>query len=203
MVGHKGPRVAVGQLNSYIPTAHKDTMRDEQYRFLTQAAWKIPAAMHRFAAHLDGSNWMYPLAFHERAKKIKDEYDGKFGIRIYLSNKVTWDDEEELWRAIRDALNERVQGISQSLKESLTKLSKEFETIDLSEGDGKIIDRVNDAKGKLKDVSFVIASFALTEDFDQAREAVEKMIEVEMERARIELGKKNKALQKALDAGKL
>jgi hypothetical protein len=190
-------RVDVGQLNSYIPTA-KGSMKEEQYRFLSQAAWRIPKTMHRFAVHLDGSNWLYPLAYHERAKKIKEQYDGKYGIRIYLSNKVTWDDEEELWRAIRDAVSERLQGIGDSLRESLQKLSQDFDSIDLSEGDGRIVDRVTEAKKKLKELSFVIASFSITDDFDQAREAVEKVIECELERARIELWKRNKAIQDSL-----
>jgi hypothetical protein len=192
------PRVSVGQVNYYIPSVRGGLAKSDDEKFLLDAARSIPSRLNRFATRLDGSNWIYPIAYHDRVNEIKREYDGRCGIRVYVSSKITWDNEGELWRAIRDSISERVAEIATSLKESLGRLSKEFSDIEPAEGDSKIISKVAIAQRRLKEASFVIASFSLTEDFEEARKALEMTIESELEKARIELGRKNRHVQRAI-----
>lgn len=191
------PRVSVGQVNYYIPSVLGKAKSDDE-KFLLDAARSIPSRLNRFATRLDGSNWIYPIAYHDRVNEIKMEYDGNYGIRIYVSSKISWDNEGELWRAIRDSISERVAEIATSLKESLGRLAKEFSDIEPTEGDSRIVGRVKIAQKRLKEASFVIASFSLSEDFEEARKALEMTIETELEKARIELAKRNRHIQRAI-----
>lgn len=195
----KNPRVSVGQINYYVPSP-KAGMAEDVAKFLDRAGWKIPGALRGLGTHLDGSNWYFPTAVYPEVKKVRDEWDSQNGVRFYLTEKVEWEDEDELWRAIRDAISESVQEVGQSLKGSLGRLREKFADIEPQEGDSQIVDRVRDAKAKLEDLAVVIASFALTEDYDQAREAVAKMLEAELVAARTELWKENRHIQAQLKA---
>jgi hypothetical protein len=197
-------RPNVGQLNTYVPSVLKVGDRwyagkrrkevdEETAKLLKQAAWKIPSALHRFAAHLDGSNWVYPMAFDDRAKILKDEFDGKAGINIYVSEKVTWENEAELWRAITNAVAETVDDIKESLKGSLKDLESRFDELDMTDADGLIVDKVRVAKASLKDISFVIASLALSDDFREGEKGVEMAIEAGLVAARTTLGRRHLA----------
>lgn len=198
-------RPQVGQINTYVPTVKKEKdlffangrrVDEETASFLKRAAWKIPSAFHEFALHLDGSNWTYQSAFLDRAKAVKDEFDGKHGIRVYLSEKVTWENDAELWRMIQDATTEAVDDIKESLKGSLKTLTARFDELEATDADGLIVDRINEAKGKLKRLSFVMASLALSDDFREGIKGVEEAIEAGLVATRLELGRKLLAGQK-------
>lgn len=192
-------RPTVGQINTYVPTVRKDGSRfvvrgrvvdEETATFLKRAAWKIPSAFHEFALHLDGSNWTYQSAFLDRARAVKEEFDTKHGIKIYLSEKITWENAGELWRMIQDATVEAVDDIKESLKGSLATLTKRFDELECADADGLIVDRINEAKSKLKRLSFVIASLALSDDFREGEKGIEEAIEAGLVATRLELGKK-------------
>jgi hypothetical protein len=195
-------RVRIGQINTYVPAVVFDKktetwflsrdrkpIEEDVAKFLRRAAWKIPQACHEFALNLDGSNWKFNSGLWDRAKAIKEEFGGKHGIRIYASPTVTWDNDEDQWAEIREAINMAVESIKESLKSSLSNLSKKFGEMEATEADGAIVDRVNEAKNRLKRLSFVIASFALSDDFREAEKGVADVIESQLVLARIELGK--------------
>ena len=195
-------RVKIGQINTYVPTVEKDaksgvwtmtrtreTVDEEVGKFLRQAAWKIPSTLHGFALNLDGSNWKFQSGLWDRAKEIKDEFGGKNGIRIYASPEVTWLNEDEQWAEIQEAITFGVDALKESLKSSLRALEKRFAEMDATDADGMIVDRVNDVKGRLKKISFVIASFALSDDFREAEKGVAEIIETELVAARRVLGR--------------
>lgn len=195
-------RVKIGQINTYVPTVEKcpetgtwflsrgrRPIDEETAKFLRQAAWKIPHLCSEFAVKLDGSNYKFQSGLWDHAKAIKERFGGKHGIRIYASPTVTWDNEEDQWAEISEAINIAVESIKESLKGSLAALSKRFDEMDPTDADGAIIDRVNEAKNRLKRLSFVIASFALSDDFREAEKGVAEVIESQLVLARIEAGK--------------
>jgi len=197
----------VGQLNTYVPSVVKvdgewyagkrrRLVDEETARLLKQAAYQIPAALHGFAAHLDGSNWVYPMAFDDKAKDLKAKFDGRAGINVYVSEKVTWENEAELWRAIENAITETVEDIKDSLKGSLKDLEKRFDDLDATDADGLIVDKTRDARARLKDLSFVIASLALSDDFREGEKGVEIAIESGLVAARVALGRRILAREK-------
>lgn len=195
-------RVKIGQINTYVPTVEHDAksgvwtvtrtkreVSEEVGKFLRQAAWKIPSTCHGFALNLDGSNWKFQSGLWDRAKEVKDEFHGKHGIRVYASPTVTWDNEEDMWEEIREAITFGVDAMKDSLKSSLATLEKRFTELDATDADGMIVDRVNDVKSRFKKLSFVIASFALSDDFREAEKAVAEVIEAQLVAARRALGK--------------
>lgn len=192
-------RPTVGQINTYVPTVRKEGTRslvkgrvvdNETATFLKRAAWKIPSSFHEFALHLDGSNWTYQSAFLEKARAVKEEFDQKHGIKIYLSEQITWENSGELWRMIQDATVEAVDDIKESLKGSLKTLTARFDELEATDADGLIVDRINEAKGKLKRLTFVIASLALSDDFREGMKGIEEAIEAGLIATRTELGRK-------------
>jgi hypothetical protein len=196
---------SVGQINTYVPTVRKEGTRffvkgravtEEVATFLKRAAWKIPSSFHEFALHLDGSNWTYQSAFLDRAKAVKDEFDTKHGVKIYLSEKIEWENDGELWRMIQDATVEAVDDIKESLKGSLATLVKRFDELESTDADGLIVDRINEAKGKLKRLSFVMASLALSDDFREGVKGIEEAIEAGLVATRLELGRRFLAANK-------
>lgn len=195
-------RVKIGQINTYVPTVEHDKasgvwtvtrtgerIDEEVAKFIRRAAWKIPSNCHEFALGLDGSNWKFQSALWERAKAIKDEFGGKHGIRVYASPEVTWLNEDEQWAEINEAIMLGVDACKESLKSSLTVLSKRFDELEATDADGLIVDKVNDAKGRLKRLSFVIASFALSDDFREAEKGIAEIIETQLISARTALGR--------------
>lgn len=195
-------RVKIGQINTYVPTVECDrktgiwkmtrsgeTVKEEVAKFLRRAGWKIPQTLHGFALNLDGSNWKFQSGLWERAKAIKDEFGGQSGVRIYASPEVTWLNEDEQWAEIHEAVVLGVDALKESLKGSLKALEKRYEEMDPTDADGMIVDRVNDATNRLKKLSFVIASFALSDDFREAEKGVATVIEAQLVDARRALGK--------------
>lgn len=197
-------RVKLGGINTYVPTVEKrngkwflaksgQEIAEDEARFLKQAGYKIPDALHAFAVHLDGSNWKFASGFWEKAAEIKEKFHGKSGIRVYASPEVTWLNEEEQWEELREAIGRTVDDIKASLSRRMKSLTEDFgkaEELDGMEADGKIVDRINEAKGRLKRLSFIIASLALSDDFREAERGVSEAIESELVLARRELGKR-------------
>jgi hypothetical protein len=170
-------KVAFGLLNYYIPTGNP------------KIANSVPARLHKLAAPWDGSFWIYSMAVDAEIGRIVREYDGIEGSRFHRVRDWTAKDPAEIEKIVRDALTRTVGEIAKSLKGSTASLRKKFDQMDSVDADGKIVDRVRDAQRKLKDVATVIASFALTEDYDEMREVVNQQIEAELVAARSDLMK--------------
>lgn len=184
--------VSVGQVTYYVPSPAKgkqsERSKDDQLR--ARAAWAIPAALYKFATHLDGSNWYFNTSFYEEVKRVCDEFDAKAGIKFYLVEEFTSKNQDVIERIVRDSLRSTVGAIAPSLQESIQGLIKKFDEMNLEEADGKIINIVRENRAKLVNAIAVIASFGLTGDYRDVQEATAAILEGELVRARTILGEK-------------
>jgi hypothetical protein len=184
--------VSVGQVTYYVPSPAKgkqaERSKDDQLR--ARAAWAIPAALHKVATHLDGSNWYFNTSFFEEVKRVTDDFDAKAGIKFYLVEEFTSKDPTVVERIVRDSLKATVNAIAPSLKESVEGLIKKFDDMNLDDADGKIVDIMRENRAKLVNAIAVIASFGLTGDYRDVQEATAALLEAEMVRARTILGEK-------------
>lgn len=186
-----------GMVSTYVPTP-REGATDDSSKFQRKAAWSIPAELRKLATRWDGSTWIFNPALLDRISEVRDRWNGRYGIRFHIVEEFTPKKPEQIMQVVKESLFRTVHEISQSLKSSLSKLREKFEDCDPEEVDGKIIDRVNDAKEKLEDAMLVIASFALTEDFEDIRRATCALIESELVLAREDLGKMNRYIREAI-----
>lgn len=190
--------ISVGQVTYYVPSPAKGSQKDrsEADKLRARAAWAIPAALHKVATHLDGSNWYFNTSFYPEVQRIMEEYEAKAGIEFYPVEEFRAKDQKQIERIVEKSLERTINGIAPSLKESVEGLIKKFDEINLEEADGKIVDIIRENRTKLVNSIAVIASFGLTGDFKDVQEATAALIEAELVRARVLLGEKLLEAQK-------
>lgn len=197
-------QVSVGLVNYYIPAVsrkyerHEKKSPEDQVR--QRAAWAVPAGLHGLATRLDGSNWYFNTANYPEVKKIADEFEAKGGIEFYIHEEIQSKNPEVIERIVRTSLQRSMSAIAPSLRQSIADLIAKFDEINLEEADGKIVDIVRENKAKLKNASAVVASFALTGDYQDLQESTAQVIESELVRARVILGKKQLELLKQAES---